>query len=392
LVTWWDKIGRHFLDMTLRPLPSIRPLLRVGRAAKVRGGLELAQTMLAPIEAVAAHTFTSAVAQSLIASGACHADLSVNAAGSAPGALILAMAAQRGNMPVPVGGAGRLAEAMTAAAVEAGCAIVTDASVARVVIRGNKAVGVETTDGRAFSAKRAVVADTHAQRLFHDLVGDENLPASFLDALRWFRTGSGMFRMDVALDGNTPWSDEGLSKAGVVHIVGTTEDMGRAAAETAARILPSAPMLVVGQQSIVDATRAPAGGQTLWIETHVPPRPRDGTWAEVRDAFADNVLDRVEKFAPELRSRIVGVAVNTPPDLEARNPNLVDGDLAGGGIALHQQLVFRPARGWFRYATPVKGLYLCSASAHPGGGVHGMGGRNCAHRILKFRPVPGRGK
>ena len=128
-------------------------------------------------------------------------------------------------MPVPVGGAGRLAEAMTAAAVEAGCTIVTDASVARIVIHGNKAVGVETTDGRAFSAKRAVVADTHAHRLFHDLVGDDNLPASFLDALRWFRPGSGMFRMDLALDGDAPWSDEGLSEAGVIHVVGTTEDM-----------------------------------------------------------------------------------------------------------------------------------------------------------------------
>jgi phytoene dehydrogenase-like protein len=79
--------------------------------------------------------------------------------------------------------------------------------------------------------------------------------------------------------------------------------------------------------------------------------------------------------------------VNTPPDLEARNPNLVDGDLAGGSMALHQQLVFRPVRGWFRYTTPIKGLYLCSASAHPGGGVHGMVGRNCAHRVLHHKSL-----
>jgi phytoene dehydrogenase-like protein len=97
------------------------------------------------------------------------------------------------------------------------------------------------------------------------------------------------------------------------------------------------------------------------------------------------VLDRVEALAPGLRSRVVGATVHTPADLERLNPNLVGGDLAGGSMALDQQLVFRPVRGWFRYRTPVKGLYLCSASAHPGPGVHGMVGRNCAKRVLSDR-------
>ncbi len=391
LVHWWDKVGQHFLNMSLRPLPSVRPLLRVGRAAKIRGGLELAQIMLAPIEALAHQRFRSEVARSLICSGASHTDLSVTAAGSAPGALILALVAQTRNMPVPVGGAGRLAEAMAAAATEAGATIVTDASVSRVVIQNGKAVGVETSDGRAFSASRAVVADTHARRLFDSLVGEEHLPASFIDAFSWFRSGSGMFKLDLALDGAVPWSEAGLRETGVVHVVGSTEDMAMTMGEIESRRLPTAPLLVVGQQSRADPTRAPADGHTLWIETHVPPHPREGSWDDVRDMFADRVLERIETFAPGLRERIVGMAINTPPDLEARNPNLVDGDLGGGGNALHQQLVFRPARGWFRYATPIKGLYLCSASAHPGGAVHGMGGRNCARRILKLRSIPGRG-
>jgi phytoene dehydrogenase-like protein len=102
----------------------------------------------------------------------------------------------------------------------------------------------------------------------------------------------------------------------------------------------------------------------------------------VSDTFLERVLDRLEAHAPGLRARIVGHAVHTPVDLEAKNPNLVGGDLGGGSMALDQQLVFRPVPGWFRYATPVRGLYLCSASAHPGGGVHGMAGRNCARRVL----------
>jgi phytoene dehydrogenase-like protein len=95
------------------------------------------------------------------------------------------------------------------------------------------------------------------------------------------------------------------------------------------------------------------------------------------------VLDRLEAHAPDVRSRIVAHAVHTPPDLEAANPNLVDGDLGGGSNALDQQLIFRPVPGWWRYTTPVRGLYLCSASAHPGGGVHGMVGRNCARKVLR---------
>jgi phytoene dehydrogenase-like protein len=143
-------------------------------------------------------------------------------------------------------------------------------------------------------------------------------------------------------------------------------------------------MLIVGQQSTADPSRAPEGGHTLWVETHVPPIPREeGTWAGgARDRFLEAVLDRLEAHAPGLRSRIVGMAARTPPDLEAGNPNLVGGDIGSGSNALDQQLIFRPVPGWFRYSTPVRGLYLCSASAHPGGGVHGMVGRNCAHRVL----------
>jgi phytoene dehydrogenase-like protein len=384
-VAWWDKVGRHFFRMVTSPLGAIGPLARVGWAVKIKGGLELAQTMLAPMDAVAAAKFVSDEAQSLISAGASHADVSTASAGSSPGALILALAAQTQNMPVPVGGAGRLAEGFTSAATDAGVQIVTGAHVARVIVRGGRAVGVETSDGRSFSASKAVVADTHARRLFGDLVTEDELPADFVSALRWFRPGSGIFKLDLALDGLPNWQVEDLDKAGVVHVLGTTGDMARTYGQIEAGVLPDAPMLICGQQSIGDPTRAPQGGHTLWIETHVPSRPAAGPWSQCADAFKQTVLDRLEAFAPGLRSQIVGSAVNTPPDLEARNPNLVDGDLGGGGRGLHQQLVFRPVRGWFRYTTPIKGLYICSASAHPGGGVHGMGGRNCAQRILRRR-------
>ena len=385
VVRWWDKVGQHFFSLVTSPLGAVRPLLRVGAAVRIKGGLELAQMMLAPADIVAATRFSSDEARSLLICGASHADVSTAATGSTPGALILGLVAQARNYPVPIGGAGKLAAGFAGAAEDAGAVIVTNAKVGRVIVRNNRAVGVETTDGRSFSARKAVVADTNARRLFGTLVTEDELPAEFVSRMKWFRPGSGMFKVDLALDGPAPWKAEHLDRTGVVHIVGTPDDMARAYGEIEAGFLPTEPMMIVGQQSIADPSRAPEGGHTLWLEMHVPAHPREGSWAECRDAFKERVLTRLEAFAPGVRDRIVGEAVHTPPDFEARNPNLVEGDLGGGTNVLSQQLVFRPVRGWFRYATPVKGLYLCSASAHPGGGVHGMAGRNCARRVLGIR-------
>ena len=325
-----------------------------------------------------------------MAAGISHTDLAVDATGSTPPALILVMLAQQLGMPVPVGGAGRLAEALVAVVEEAGGTVRVNAEVTRVVVERGRATAVVTADGTTVAARRAVLADTGPAHLCSRLVGEEHLPPAYLAQLRRFRYGTGIFKLDVALDGPVPWQAEGLDACGVVHVVGDLDTMARSAFEARRGLLPAEPLLVVGQQSVADPTRAPAGGHTLWVETHVPPVPvgdgaglvRAGAWPQVCDAFLDRVLERLERHAPGMRDRIVGTAVRTPPDLEAENPNLVGGDLGAGSVAIDQQLVFRPVAGWFRYDTPVKGLYLCSASAHPGGGVHGMVGRNCAQRVL----------
>ncbi|MDQ3575805.1 MAG: NAD(P)/FAD-dependent oxidoreductase, partial [Actinomycetota bacterium] len=219
-------------------------------------------------------------------------------------------------------------------------------------------------------------------QLLRGLVAEDHFPSAYQYGLRRFRYGTGIFKVDLALDGPAPWLVEGLDGCGVVHVMGDLDNMARAAYEARRGLLPTEPLLIVGQQSVADPTRAPHGGHTLWVETHVPPVPREGSWDHVRQRFLDRVLGRLEEHAPGLGGRVVGSAVRTPPDLESENPNLVGGDLAGGSNALDQQVIFRPVPGWFRYATPVKGLYLCSASAHPGGGVHGMVGRNCARRVI----------
>ncbi len=398
LSAWWTRVGRRFLDMCLWPLPSPGPTLRLLRAAGARGGMELAQMMLSPVDALAQRLFRSEPARALLASGTSHGDLSVATAGSTPASLVLAMAAQEVNMPVPVGGAGRLAEALVGCVTEAGGAVVTGREVTRVVVEAGRAVAVETAAGEAVRARRAVLADLPPGRLFRSLVGEDHLPPSFLEGLRAFRHGSGVFKLDLALDGPVPWLGEGLDRCGVVHLTGDLDTMVRSASEVHRGALPALPLLVVGQQSLVDPTRAPPGCHTLWVETHVPSTPHAdgldrvpaGSWEEAAPGFTARVLERLEEHAPGLRSRIVGRATHTPVDLERANPNLVGGDLGGGSSALDQQLFFRPVPGWFRYTTPVRGLYLCSASAHPGGGVHGMVGRNCAQRVLRAGRRDGR--
>jgi len=145
--------------------------------------------------------------------------------------------------------------------------------------------------------------------------------------------------------------------------------------------LPANPYLVIGQQSLADPGRAPAGCHTLWAYSHVPSR-LSLPWEQVEEEFADRIEKRIEGLAPGFRGLIRARAVFSPQRLEAMDENLVGGDLGGGSAHFDHQLFFRPAFPYFRYRTPIRGLYLCSASAHPGAGVHGACGFNAAVSAL----------
>jgi phytoene dehydrogenase-like protein len=140
--------------------------------------------------------------------------------------------------------------------------------------------------------------------------------------------------------------------------------------------------LVVGQQSIIDPSRAPRGAHTLYAYTHVPSQV-EGGWLAARERFVEQVELRIEALAPGFRALILGRKAHSPDELRQRDENLVGGDLGGGSNRWSQQLLFRPFFPMFRYRTPVSGLYLCSSSTHPGGGAHGMCGHNAAGRLLR---------
>jgi phytoene dehydrogenase-like protein len=392
VVAWWHRLGEPLFGALLGPVGAPRPLLQT--AAGLHGPREAlltARMLLEPVEAWVRRHFATPAARMLLASNGTHADVGIDAAGSTPPALLLAMAAQIHGMPVPVGGAGRLAEAMVAAATEAGVVVRTGLEVTRVVVRAGRVVGVVSRDAtgahQGTAVRRAVVADVAPATLARDLVGEQHLPGGWLRSLRAHRYTSGYFRLDVDLAAPAPWADERLQEAVVVHVTGDLDELALSQAQVRRGLLPAEPQLIVGQQDRADPSRVPAGAAGLWVECHCPATPKgdaadelDADWA---GGFADRMLGRLEAHAPGLRGLVVDTTVTAPLDLERRDPNLVGGDVGGGSAAPDQQVVFRPVAGWSPYALPVGGLYMCGAASHPGGGVHGLCGRNAAREVLR---------
>jgi phytoene dehydrogenase-like protein len=226
-----------------------------------------------------------------------------------------------------------------------------------------------------------VLADTAAPSLLLDLVDQGALSSGVIKKMRRFRHGWGTYKLDWALSGPVPWEAEAARKSAVVHLGENIDELARFTSEVRDGKLPSEPYLVIGQQSLIDRSRAPEGGHTLYAYTHAPRTLAEG-WDGAREMFADRVEARIEALAPGFRERILARRIVAPPDLQAQNANLVGGDLGGGTNTWNNQLFLRPMFPYFRYRMPIERLYLCSSYTHPGGGAHGMCGYNAAHVLL----------
>jgi phytoene dehydrogenase-like protein len=198
------------------------------------------------------------------------------------------------------------------------------------------------------------------------MAGDR-LPRSYRRSLMRYRYGPGAFKIDWALNGPIPWRASACARAATVHLGGTLEEIaGWESCHT------GRPFVLLAQPSLFDSTRAPAGNHTAWAYCHVP-------HASAQDMTAA-IEAQVERFAPGFQRRILARHVLSPAALELANPNLVGGDI-GGGAATLRQMFFRPTLR--QYSTPLKGVFLCSASTPPGGGVHGMCGFHAARAALE---------
>ncbi|MGW0934243.1 phytoene desaturase family protein [Streptomyces sp. NPDC002666] len=388
----WDRLGPDLLGALFTPFPPVRAGVRLAARLRAAGGLRLARMLLLPVRRLGEEQFRGEAARLLLAGNALHADLGPEAAGSGGFGWLMSMLGQTYGFPVPVGGAGALTDALVRRLERHGGVVRCGQRVDEVVVRGGRAVGVRTAGGDSVAASRAVLADVSAPALYGELVDEQFLPGRLLKDLRGFQWDYATFKVDWALTGRVPWTAGTAGTAGTVHLADGVDGLTRFAAQIATGQVPDHPFLLFGQMTTADATRSPAGTEAAWAYTHVPHLIKGdageddltGRWdRREQAAMADRMEAEVERWAPGFRSLIASRRILAPPTLESMDANLHGGAINGGTAAAHQQLVFRPAPGTGRPETPVKGLYLASASAHPGGGVHGAPGANAARAALR---------
>ena len=387
----WQRIGDRVIGALLSPFPPVRH--GVGALPRLPGvgGLSFVQMMLSPARSLVDRRFSGRAAKMLLAGNAAHTDVSMDAPGSGLMGWLLAMVGQHLGYPVPVGGAGMLSGAMVRRLESLGGTLQTNTRATEVVVRDGRAVGVRTEHGDELGARRAIVADISAPALYGGLVSWEHLPDRLRRRMRRFEWDPGTIKVDWALGGPVPWTNSPARAPGTVHVAESVDELATSYAQVSSHAVPATPFLLLGQMAAADPSRAPAGQESAWAYTHVPQHVRrdagpdglTGAWGrDETERMADRMQARVEEYAPGFGDRVLARRVLGPRELEGRNENLVGGALNGGTSALHQQLVFRPVPGFGRAETPVKGLYLGSASAHPGGGVHGACGSNAARAAL----------
>ena len=394
LCTAWDRIGDQLVSALLTPFPPVRA--GVGLIARLRsvGGLDFVKMLLTPAAEIGNGRFGGIAPSILVAGNAGHADIPLNAPGSGLMGLLMSMLGQTVGFPVPQGGAGELTQALARRLTSAGGEIRCSHPVTHVDVDARRATGVRTGDGQRFAARHAVIADVSAPNLYGGLVSLDDLPARTTRAMRSFQLDPGTVKVDWALDGPIPWAVEPSYAPGTFHVADSVEDLAEALGQVSARAIPARPFMLAGQMTTTDPTRSPEGTESMWAYTHVPQNSvRDagdagitGRWDhDDCQRFADRMQGRIERLAPGFGSRILSRRVLGPRELEARDANLIGGAINGGTSQLHQELVFRPVPGLGRAETPVRGLYLGSASAHPGGGVHGAPGMNAARAAVAHR-------
>ncbi|WNG85453.1 NAD(P)/FAD-dependent oxidoreductase [Mycobacterium sp. ITM-2016-00317] len=375
----YKRIDKPLLNTLFAPFPPVRGPVGLLRGLGTAEALRLAHLLLLPAGELARNLFGGEAARLLVLGNAMHADVPVDAPGSGVMGYLMMMLAQDGGFPVPVGGAGQLTRALVSRAVAAGARVECGRDVASIDVRGRRATAVRCTDGRVVRCRRAVIANTSAPALYRHLLPSDVLPRHLRDGPDRFVWDTPVLKINYALDSAIPWRSPALGQAGTVHLGADHAGLIRWMADLNTATLPEQPFLLFGQMTTADPTRSPAGTESAWAYTHLPRELTDDGSADKVAAAVDAV---VESHAPGFAERIVGKVVQRPSDLQASDANLHAGAVNGGTAQLFQQVIFRPAPGQGRAQTPLDNVFLGSAAAPPGGGVHGICGRNAARAAL----------
>jgi phytoene dehydrogenase-like protein len=300
-------------------------------------------------ESIVTRKFTTTAARALFAGCAAHAILPLNLAGTSSFGMVLALSGHAIGWPCIRGGSIGFILAMEKLFLELG---------------GKIERGQMIRSLNDLPKSKVVLFDFSPPQIA--AIAGEALPRKFSERYQRFRFGPGIFKLDAALDGPIPWRNRECLGSATVHVGGTFEEIRTSEAGLLRGEVPEKPFVLVAQQSLFDPTRAPEGKHTLWAYCHVP----HGCKVDM----TGRIENQIERFAPGFRDRILARHTASPAQVEARNPTMIGGDIAGGANDL-LQFMFRPVARLDPYSTPNRRLFICSSSTPPGGGVHGM----CGH-------------
>ena len=345
LASNWEKLANEFLQPMLHWPQHPLALARFGIPA------------LCPATLLSKILFRQEPARALFGGIAAHSFLPLESIASSAFALVLGIAGHAVGWPIPRGGSQAIANALASYLGELGGKIETNRRVENL---------------NDLPKSRAVLLDLSAREFLR--ITCEQLPPTYRRRLESFRHGPGIFKIDYALSEPIPWRAEACHRAGTIHLGGTMDEMAAAERDVARGRIPERPFTLVAQQSLFDETRAPSGQHTLWAYCHVP--------FNCKIDVSDRMESQIERFAPGFRDCVLARHKMNAADLEISNPNLTGGDINGGAANL-MQLIARPIFSPTPYRTAIKGVYLCSASTPPGGGVHGMCGYHAASAALR---------
>ncbi|HVA85351.1 MAG TPA: NAD(P)/FAD-dependent oxidoreductase [Candidatus Saccharimonadales bacterium] len=354
----WRRLFGPLVASAERLLPELLgPVVHVPRRRGVLPLMRFGPRALLSARLLATTTFRDEPARALFGGLAAHSMVALDRAATASFGLVLGTVAHAYGWPMARGGSGTVADALVAELRSLGGEVVTGRRIASLA---------------DLPPARAIVLDVTPHQVV--AIGGDRLPAGYRRRLDRFRYGPGVFKLDWALDGPIPWKNASVARAATVHLGGRLDEIRSAEADVAAGRHPDRPYVILVQHSRFDPTRAPAGKHTAWAYCHVP-----------NDSSVDmthRIESQIERFAPGFRELVLARSRRDSRAVQAYDENAVGGDI-NGGIQDLRQLIFRPTPGLDPYATPVRGLYLCSSSTPPGGGVHGMSGFHAAQSVLR---------
>lgn len=374
------------------PMPSwsvARLLIRAWREKGLVWVRDMMRMLLSSSRNYLDARFESPEVRALMAAWGMHLDFGPDVAGGAIFPYLESLGCQNFGMIIGKGGADAIIRAMTGAIEAAGGSVMVNAEATKIVAERGRARAVLLADGRRIEARRSIIANLHPRILVEHLA--PGMGPAFAEAARQFRAGPATMMVHLALDSLPDWTaGSELQRFAYVHLAPDYDMMGLAYQQALGGLLPREPVLVVGQPTAFDTSRAPDGKHILWIQVRAVPYEIKGdaagtiearSWHQASLPYAERVIDIVDRYAPGLRRKILASAVQSPLDLERINPNLVRGDSLSGSHHLDQNFLFRPFAGWSNWGTPLRNLYMVGASTWPGAGTGAASGFMLAKKL-----------